>query len=160
MLTDGHAVEYLRDLLHLTVNLRRADAHTTGVEHGVGTAVDHHPAVRQLLGVIALGPDTGKLAEIRRLELFAVGVVPKADGHRRKVPGANQFAFFTNHRMTVVVPYLDGHAQAFALHFATAHRLQWIAIGKARNDIGATRHRSQADISLEVSINVIVTLWR
>ncbi|MNP48934.1 hypothetical protein D3C76_1430870 [compost metagenome] len=120
----------------------------------------HHPAVGQLLGVIALGPDPGELAEIRSAQFFAVGVIPKTDGHRREVPGAHQFAFFPNHRLAVVVPHFYRHAQALALHFTTVHRLQRVAVDKARDDIGAARHRSQAQVGLDVAVDIVVTLWR
>ncbi|MNI78585.1 hypothetical protein D3C73_1349720 [compost metagenome] len=99
--------------------------------------MDQPAAVGKLFGVVALGPDAGELAEVGSLELFAVGVVPQADGHRRKVPGTHQLAFFTNHRLTLVVPYLHGHAQALALDLATAHRLPGVAVDETGDDVGA-----------------------
>jgi hypothetical protein len=48
-----------------------------------------------------------------------------------------------------VVPHLDRHAQALALHFAAAHRHSGLPLTKAGDDIGAAGHRRQAHVALK-----------
>ncbi|MCY1241062.1 hypothetical protein D9M72_539450 [compost metagenome] len=76
------------------------------------------------------------------------------------MPSANQFAFFADHRLAGVVPYLDGHAQALAHDFAAAHWRHRVAVDEARDDVGAAGHRRQAHVSLEVAIDEVVTVRR
>ncbi|MCY1402601.1 hypothetical protein D9M71_177510 [compost metagenome] len=122
--------------------------------------MDHHPAMGQLFGVITLGPDAGEQAEIGFAQFFAIRIVPQANGHRREMPGADQFAFFTDHRVAFVVPHFNGHAQALAHDFAAPHGRHRVAVDEARDDVGAAGHRSQAHVSLEVAIDEVVTVRR
>ncbi|MNG03015.1 hypothetical protein D3C84_860750 [compost metagenome] len=122
--------------------------------------MDQHPAVGQLFGVIALGPDPGELAEVRRAQLFPGGVIPQADRHGREMPGADQLAFLPDDSDPRIVPDLDGHAQALALDFPATNRQQRVAVNKARNDVGSAGHRRQAQVALEVAVNIVVALGR
>ena len=45
ILPDHQTLEHFRDLLHLPVDLRRANAHAAGVERGVAAAEDHQAVV-------------------------------------------------------------------------------------------------------------------
>ena len=45
ILPDDQTLEHFRDLLHLPVDLRRANAHAAGVERGVAAAEDHQAVV-------------------------------------------------------------------------------------------------------------------
>src|SRR4051794_20031795 len=47
LLADDKAFDHLRQLLHLAVDLRRADTHPARVERRVTPALDHKPAVRR-----------------------------------------------------------------------------------------------------------------
>lgn len=93
VLADGHAFHNLFDLFHLAVDLRRANAHTARVEHGVGATVDHHAPAGTLLGVVALGPHPRKLAEVGIVVTATVRVVPETEWHRGEVARAHQLAF-------------------------------------------------------------------
>ena len=94
VLTDDDALHDLRELLDLTVDLRRTDANATGVERRVATSVDDHSPVRRDLGPISVAPDIGILLEVGRPIFGAVGIVPKGDRHARERRGAHQLARF------------------------------------------------------------------
>ncbi|MNT89331.1 hypothetical protein D3C72_2300410 [compost metagenome] len=66
--------------------------------------------------------------------------MPKADGHRREMAGTDQFAFLADDPLAGVVPDLDGHAQALALHFAPAHWQYRVAGHEAGHDVRAAGH--------------------
>ena len=66
VLPHDQALHDLRQLLHLPVDLRRADAHAAGIERGVAPPVDHQAVVRGELGPVAVAPDAGEEIEVRR----------------------------------------------------------------------------------------------
>jgi len=45
LLADGQRLQDLGQLVHLAVDLGRADAHSTRVQGGVGTSMDHEATV-------------------------------------------------------------------------------------------------------------------
>ena len=56
VLPDHEALDDLGQLLHLPIDLRRADPHAAGIERRVAAAVDDHAAVRRELGPVAMSP--------------------------------------------------------------------------------------------------------
>src|SRR5258705_13723269 len=67
ILADDDRFLDLRKLLHLPVDLRRADPHTAGIERRVGAAVDDEAAMRGPFGKIAVMPDPLEAREIGAL---------------------------------------------------------------------------------------------
>ena len=118
------ALDHLRQLLDLAVDLGRADAHAAGIERRVGAAVDDHAAVLGPLGEVAVAPDVGEALEVGGAVFLAVGIVPEADRHRRERRGADELALLAAHRLAVVVEDVDRHAEAAALDLAAPHRLR------------------------------------
>ena len=90
-----------------------------------------------------MAPDARKTLEIGGAVLAALRVVPETDRHDREGAGAHQLAFFLPHGLAVFSEYIDRHAQAAALDFATMHRQQGIAEHEAGNDVGAAGNRGE-----------------
>ncbi len=86
------------ELLDDAIDLRGADPHAAGIQHGVRPAVDHDAAVRRELGVVAVAPHVRESLEVSGAVLAAVGVVPEADRHRRKRRRADELAFLARAR--------------------------------------------------------------
>src|SRR5262249_55477565 len=102
----------LRDLLELlddSIDLRGADPHAAGIQHGVRTSIDHEAVVLGELGVIAVTPDVREAREVRLVIEAPVRVVPETDRHRRERRGADELAFRTAQRAAVRVEDLDLH---------------------------------------------------
>ena len=76
-LPDHDALDHLRQLLHLPVDLRRADAHARRVQRRVAPAVDDQPVVRRELRPVAVTPDAREVLEVRGAIARAVGIVPE-----------------------------------------------------------------------------------
>src|SRR5207247_1227638 len=64
-LPDRQALEHLRQLVHLAVNLGRTDTDAAGVERRVAAPVNDQPAVLGDLGPVAVPPRSGVALEIR-----------------------------------------------------------------------------------------------
>src|SRR5688572_31193021 len=79
LLPNDKALNHLRQLLHLTVDLRGTDPYAPGVESGIAPAGDHQPVVAGQPGPIAMAPHAGKMVEVGRAVLGARGVVPEGD---------------------------------------------------------------------------------
>ena len=90
------ALEHLRQLLDLAVDLRRADAHAAGIEHRVRAAIDDDAAMLGQLDIVAMAPDVGEALEIGGAVFLAVGVVPESDRHRGEGRGADQLALLAH----------------------------------------------------------------
>src|SRR5688572_8899505 len=56
ILPHHDALDDLRKLLHLPVDLGRADAHATRVEGRVAPSIYDHPPARRYLGPVAVAP--------------------------------------------------------------------------------------------------------
>src|SRR3954462_11749015 len=93
VLADHQGLDHLLKLLDLAIDLRRADTHAAGIEHGVGAAVDDDAAVLGNFAPVAMAPDVRVLLEIRRPVLRPVRVVPAPDRHGRKRFCTNKLAF-------------------------------------------------------------------
>src|SRR5262249_4662113 len=81
-LADDDRLDDFVELLALAVDLGGSDAHTAGVENGVGAPVDDHPTVRGDLAPVAVRPDAGKPLEVRRVVFLPARVVPEAERQR------------------------------------------------------------------------------
>ena len=104
-------------MLHLAVNLRRADAHAARVKGGIRTAIDHHATVFGERHPIAMAPDVGVDVKIGGVIAGAVVVVPKTDGHAGEGRGADQFTLAARQGLAVLVEYFHLHAQTGGLDF-------------------------------------------
>src|SRR5262249_31179454 len=122
VLADHDALQDLRQLLHLAIDLRRADADAAGVQHRVGAAVDDDAAMLGQLHIVAVMPDVGIALEIGGAIAFAVGIIPESDRHRRKWRRADQLTLLALDRFALVVPDLDLHAEAAHLDLAAPDR--------------------------------------
>src|SRR6185436_16261895 len=132
------------DLLDLPVDLRGADEHAAGIEHRVRAPVDDQAAMLGFLAPVAVAPHVWILLEVRRAVLGAVRIVPEADRHRGKRPGADQLALLSLYRLARFVENLDRHPQSLGLDLAAPHRTGGVAEHEARDDVGAARDRGQA----------------
>ena len=120
--------------------------------------MDDQAAVFGDLGIVAMGPDAGEAGEVGRVEFLACRIVPEAHWHRREVAGADQLAFFAGHRTAFIAPYLHVHAQALALQLAAPYRQHRVAEGEAGDDVGATGDGGQAEVRLDVAVDVLEAL--
>ncbi|MNF55487.1 hypothetical protein D3C84_369500 [compost metagenome] len=120
--------------------------------------MDHQAAVGGFLGVVAVGPDAGEGLEVGGLEPGPVRVVPEADRHRGEVAGADQFALLAEHPLAVLVPHLHVHSQPLALQLAAPHRQYRVAQGEAGDDVGAAGDGGEAELALDVAVDVLEAL--
>lgn len=79
-LTDTDTLENLIQAFDLAIDLGRADAHATGIEHRVGSAMNNHAAVGGDLCIVPMRPDTGVSGKIGLAVALAIGIIPKPDG--------------------------------------------------------------------------------
>src|SRR5262249_50573836 len=142
----------------LTVDLRRAYAHASRIEHRVRPAVDDEAVVRGQLHVVAVTPDAGKLLEVGGVVARAVGIVPEAYRHRGEGGGTHQLALLAAHRAPEVVVALHLHAEFSALYLAAPPRARRIARGEARDDVGAAGDRGEVHVLLDLAVDVVVAL--
>ena len=68
------ALDHLRHVLDLAVDLGRADAHAAGIQRRVRSSVDDDAVVRRDRGPVAVPPDAGILLEVRLPVARALGV--------------------------------------------------------------------------------------
>ena len=160
VLAHAHGFRHGIHRLHLAVDLRGADAHAAGVQHGVAAAVNNDAAVLGTLGEIPMRPHALELLEIRGAQLGAVRVVQEAHRARREGFRADQFALPTRQRGAVLVEDVHGHAEALALQLPGVHRQQRVAEGEAGNEIGAAGDGRHRNAGLHVSRQVAEALAR
>src|SRR5262249_48481628 len=123
ILADDQRLQHFWHLLHLAINLCRADAHAAGIEHRVRAAVDDEAAMLRLRGEIAVAPDTREPREIGVVVLAAIGIVPESDGHAGEGTAADELALFIHRRSFAVIGEdVNGHAEARCLNLAAPHR--------------------------------------
>jgi hypothetical protein len=157
LLADHQGFDHLLELFHLAVDLGGADAHAARVEGRVGAAIDDQPVVGGDLGVVAVAPDVVEAREIRRPVPGAVVVVPEADRHHRegRVHTSSPFS----PRTGVPVSSNTSTAMPRPLHWISpATPAAWVAEHEARNDVGAARDRRQAEVGLDLAIDVLEAL--
>src|SRR5690606_633720 len=94
LLADADCLDHLGQLLHLLVDLGRADAHAAGIQRGVGAAVDDHAAVLGPLCEVAVMPDIVEALEIGGVILLPPGIIPEGDRHGGEGARAHQLALF------------------------------------------------------------------
>ena len=113
ILADADRLDDLRHLLDLVVDLRRADAHAAGIERRVGAAMDDDAAMLGPFGEIAMAPDIRRSARNRRRD---TSCRPDRSRSRPASTGnglvQTSSPFSCAHRLAVVVPDIDRHAEA------------------------------------------------
>ena len=102
-------------------------------------------------------PDVGIGLEVGGAIARAVRVVPEADAAcRGRASGADQLALLAAHRLAlVVVEDLDRHAEAAALDLAAPDRADRVAPHEAGDDVGAAGDRGEADVLLDVRVDIV-----
>ncbi|MCH7664658.1 MAG: xanthine dehydrogenase family protein molybdopterin-binding subunit [Acidobacteria bacterium] len=158
VLADRQALEHLVDLLHLSIDFSGTDPDSTGIQDGVGAAVDDHSLVGSQLGEIAVGPHPRVFLEVGCVIPPTVGVVPESDRHGRKGSGADEFSLDAAHGPAAVVEHLDPHAEAPGLDLSGPDRSDGISDDEARDDVGAAGDRRQADVPLDLRIDKVEAL--
>ena len=63
VLADADRLDHFGNLLDLRIDFRRADAHSGGIEGGVGAAVDDDAAVLRPFGEIAMAQTSGNFSK-------------------------------------------------------------------------------------------------
>src|ERR1700746_162767 len=106
-LADGERFGNLRQAPDRGIDLGGTDAYTAGIQDGIGAPVDHQAVVRGEGGVVPVMPDAGEALEVGGAVLGAGGIVPEADGHRRKGRSAHELAALAGERPAGVVEDLD-----------------------------------------------------
>src|SRR5574337_2097317 len=154
VLADREALDDFRELFHLSIDFRGADAHAAGIERGIRAAVDDETVALREFRPVAVTPDSGEIIEIGGVVFPAVRVVPEMHRHAREGFHAHQFPRPAAYGLAVLVPDFYRHAEATALEFAWIHRQQRIAEGETRNDVGAAGNRGQAQLRFDVAVNV------
>src|SRR5688572_11376859 len=160
ILTDDERLDDLVQAFHLPIDLGGADAHAAGVEHGIRAAVDDEAAVLGLLAPVAVTPHVREFFEVGGAVLGAVRVVPETDRHAGKGLGADELALLALERLAVLVEDLDRHAEALRLDFAAPYRAHRVAEHEAGHDVGAPGDRRQADVVLDVTVDVVEALGK
>ena len=160
LLADGQAVEHFVDGLHPAIDLGGAHADAAGVERRVGSAGDDHAAVLRDLREVAVMPDAGEALEICGADLLPVRIVPKGNRHGDERGGADELALRSANRIPGVVEHLDGHAEASTLELSRVNRQVRVAPGEAGDDVRPSRDRREADVLLDISVDVFEALLR
>src|SRR5687768_10324783 len=109
VLADDQAFDDLRQLLDLSIDLGRPDAHATGIECGVAPAGDDHAAMVRDLGPVSVTPDARIVLEVGGPVLRAIGIIPEGDGHAGKRLPAYELTRLTAHRHSGLVEHVDVH---------------------------------------------------
>src|SRR5690606_37952370 len=148
VLAYGERLLHFRQLFHLRVDFRRADAHAAGVQRRVRAAMNDNAAMRCDFGEVAMAPDTREAPEIGAAIFRAIGIVPEADRHGRERTGTDEFALLARDGPSLLVPDLDRHAEALRLDFAAPDGKQRRAKHETGNNIGAARNGAESDILL------------
>src|SRR5690606_22155741 len=99
--------------------------------------MDDDTAVGGPFGKIAVTPNIVEAVEIGRPVFLTRRIIPEADRHRGKRLRADQLSLATSQRAAVVVPHIDGHAEARPLNFALPHRQDRDAEHEAGYDVRA-----------------------
>src|SRR5882672_3243557 len=110
-LPDDERLHNLVELLDLAVDLGGPDAHAARVEHGIGAAVDDHPAVGCDLAPVAVRPYARKPLEVGGAVFLPAGVAKEPDGQRGKRPSADELALLAFDRTPALVEHLDLEAE-------------------------------------------------
>ena len=92
----------------------------------VGAAVEQNAAVRGQLDPVPVAPDVVEPLEVGGVVLVAVFVPPEVDGLGRERLGADQFALFTQHRLSRLVEYLHRETDAAPLALAAIDGAQGV----------------------------------
>ena len=157
-LADRERLDHLGDLLDLAIDLGGPDPHPARIEHRVRAAVDDQPVVGGQLDMVAVRPHAGEALEIGRRVAAAVGIVPKAHRHRGKRPGADQLSRLADHRLALLVPHLDRHAEPAGLQLAAPDRRDRVAEREARHDVGAAGDRGEVQVLLDAPVDEVEAL--
>ena len=160
LLAHAHGLRHGIHRLHLAVDLRGADAHAAGIQHGVAAAVNDDAAVLGTLREVAMRPHALELLEVRAAQLGAVGIVQEAHRARREGLRADQLALPARQRCAALVEDVHRHAESLALQFPRVHRQQRVAEGEAGDEIGAARDGRHRDAGLHVPRQVAEALAR
>ena len=163
-MSDNQAFDYLIDLLRLTINLGRPDAHTTGIEYRIRATINDEAPVIGLGNIVPMTPQPREFVEISRVVLVPTGIIPESDGHGGKRLTASEFPFFPrSQHLPLIVTHLDFHPQPLSLNLASPNRLSGVATNKAGHNVRAPGNRRKANIRLNRIVNIIKTLrhqWR
>ena len=81
ILADSDRFEDLRYGFHLTVDFRRPDPDSTGIQGGVGATCDDEAARWSFFGEVAVGPNAREPFEVGGPVTLFVSVVPKTQRH-------------------------------------------------------------------------------
>ncbi len=160
LLADHHTFQHGTALLNLAIDLRGANAHTTRVQHRIGSPMDDEAAVGGLLAIITLRPDPVEPREVGRVEAAAIGVIPETQGTRREGRSAHQLALLFLHWAPLVIPYRDRHSQPGRLDFTRVYRQSRRAPHETGENICATGDAGQADVPFEVAIHILVVFMQ
>src|SRR5207237_3160469 len=110
-LADRHRLLHLVDALDHAIDLRSADPYSAGVQRRVRATVNDHRAALGELGPVAVAPDVRVLGEVGSVVALTAAVVPEAERHRRKGPGAYEVARFVHHRSAALVGAVARHSE-------------------------------------------------
>ena len=108
--------------------------------------------------IITVRPNIGIPIKVSTVIAFTVRVIPETYGGTGKWRGADQLTFLGNEWLTVIVPKSNIHTQSNALNFAGVNGQYGIAQNEARDNIGPTADRRQAQIALKGLIYPLKTM--
>ena len=158
------ALHYVRQLLYLPVDLRRADPDATRVERGVAAAIDDDPVVLGERSPVAMAPYVVEHPEVRLMIARAVRVIPEPYRHAGKRTSAAELAGLattgaSRRSLAVAAQDLHRHAEPAGLKLTSPDRRDRIAQRKARDDVGPTADAGQVHILLHVAVDVVVAVF-
>ena len=159
-LPDHDALNHLRHVLHLPINLSGANAHATGIQRRIAATVDDETAARRELSPVAVPPHPRPSLEVRRPILASVRIIPECDRHARKRCRTDQLTRLAHQRTSIVAPHLDAHSVAARLKLSAIDGLRGIAKGEAGDDVGAAADAAQSDVRLHALVHIVVAVRR
>jgi hypothetical protein len=118
LLSHRNALENLRHLIDLPVDLGGPNADASRVERGIAPPVNDVATVASDLRPIAMPPHVREILEVRGAIFLTIGIVPERHRHARKRPRANELAGNQSHRASTVVEHIDSHAESWRLNLS------------------------------------------
>src|SRR4030042_4049055 len=126
VLTDHNTVLNFFKLLHLTINFGRSDSYASGVQGGIGSAINNNTPFFINDDVISMTPDIGINIEISALIFTTVRIIPEINRHGWKRFFAYELPLLVDNVFTLIIKSLPLHGQAAALEFPCIYRIHRI----------------------------------
>jgi len=115
-LSNHHAIFQFRKTTSHMIYFSTSYSNTSRIHRGIRSSFNNQRVSWSHSSKVSMPPDTRILVKICLCISFKVFITPKIEWHRRYRSTTHQFAFFSNHTLSLVIQYLSIHIFSMRIH--------------------------------------------